>query len=51
MVAHKSFELADELVVATEHEVGLDPVLVRGEPQVVEPRGLVCRGRVEDEVG
>ena len=40
-------ELADELGVAAEGEVGVDPLLERREPQLLEARDLVLRERLE----
>ena len=51
MLGDQRLELADHLVVAAEPEVGLDPVLVRDESQLLEPRdralgeGLVAQVR------
>ena len=38
MRAHELLELGDQVRVASEGEVGLDPVLERREPELVEPR-------------
>ena len=37
--------------MAAERQVRLDPVLERGEPEVVEPPALVLRERLEGDVG
>ena len=44
-------ELGQDVLVAAEREVGLDPILERGEPQVLEPPDLVLRERLVREVG
>ncbi len=43
-------ELTEHLVVAAEPELGLDPVLGRREPQLVEPRDLALDERVVAEI-
>ena len=43
-------ELADHLVVAPEPELGLDPVLVRDEAQLLEARDLALRERLVAQV-
>ena len=40
MLRHERLELGDELAVAAEREVGLDPLFERGEPHPFEPRDL-----------
>ena len=44
-------QLGDELAVAAEREVGVDPVLERGEPQLREAGGLGRRERLLRELG
>ena len=44
-------ELADELGSATKLELGLDPLLDGGQPQLLEPGGLVLGERLVREVG
>jgi hypothetical protein len=51
MLGDQRLQLADELAVAAEREPGLDALLERREPQVVEPRDLRLRERLVGEVG
>ena len=44
-------ELLEDLRMPAESEVGLDPVLERGEPQLLEPVRSLCRERLACEVG
>ncbi len=46
VVANEPFELADDLGVAAEREVGLEAQLERGQPQLLEPADLVARERL-----
>ncbi len=50
MLADQRLELADQVRVSAEREVGLDPLLERGEAQVLEPRGLRLRERLVCEL-
>src|SRR5712691_6503979 len=50
MLLHKRFELADEGGVPADREIGLDPVLDRRQPQLIEPRDLVLRKTLVSEV-
>ena len=47
----EALELRDELAVPGEREVGVDPVLERGQSQLLEPRDLRLRERLPREVG
>ena len=47
----QGLELADERRVAAELELGVDPLLERGEAQLVEPRGLEAREVLLVEIG
>ena len=40
MLGDERLELADELGVTAEREIGLDPLLERGEPQLLQPGDL-----------
>src|SRR5215204_5860817 len=51
MARYLGLELGDERRVAAEREVGVDPVLERGEPLLLEPRDLRLRERLVAEVG
>ena len=51
MLGDQRLELADELGVAAEREVGLDPLLERRQPQLLEPRRLDPRERLVVELG
>src|SRR5207244_950171 len=44
------FELSYELVVASEGQVGLDPVLDDGEPLLLQASRLLSRERLIDEI-
>ena len=44
-------ELGQDVLMAAEREVGLDPILERRQPQVLEPPDLVLRERLVREVG
>ncbi len=44
-------EFSDQLGVATEAQIGVDPPLQRGQPELVEPGDLGCDGRFVVEVG
>ena len=44
-------QLADQLRVAAEREVGLDPLLQRRQPQILQPAGLDARERLLVELG
>ena len=50
MVADEPFELADDLCVAAEREVGFEAQLERGQAQLFEPADLVARERLVGEV-
>ena len=50
MLRDQRLELADELSVATERQVGLDPLLERGQPHVLEPPRLDARKRLLAEL-
>ena len=42
VLADQRLELADQLGVAAQRQLGLDPLLERGEAQLVEPGDLAC---------
>src|SRR5262249_56843039 len=48
--SHEPLELADELRVAAELEIGVDPLLEREYAQLLEARDLICRERFVREV-
>ena len=50
MLDDQRLQLTDHLVMAPEPELGLDPVLGRSEPQLVEPRDLALDERVVAEI-
>jgi len=50
MLADEPLELGHELGVAAEGEVGLDPLLERGQAQLVETRDLGLCERLERDV-
>src|SRR5918994_2237027 len=50
MVADEPLELGHELGVAAEGKVGLDPLLERGQAQLLETRDLTLRERLERDV-
>ena len=43
LLEHEALELGDELAVPREREVSVDPVLERGQAQLLEPRDLRVR--------
>ncbi len=47
----EALELGDELGVAAEGEVGVDPLLEHDRAELLEPRDLVLRERLVQEVG
>ena len=51
MLCDEPLELADELGVPAELEVGLDPALERGEPQLLQPRDRRLREALVGDVG
>ena len=51
MVRDERLELADERGVAAQLELGVDPLLDRREPELVEPRSLDLEARLVAEVG
>ena len=51
MLGDQRLELADELRVAAEREIGLDPLLERRQPQILQPPGLDPRERLLGELG
>src|SRR5205809_5370365 len=51
MFGDEAFEFADELPVSAEREVGVDPILVRGESKLLEPNDLRLRERLPGEIG
>ncbi len=51
MAGDLRLELADQLGAAAEREVGLDPVLERRQPLLLEPRDLRLRERLVGQVG
>ena len=51
LLANERLELADELGAAAALEVGVDPRLERGEPELLEPRDLGLRPGLVREVG
>ena len=50
MLADERLELADDVAVSAELEVGVDPLLERDEPQLLEPADLRLREVVEREL-
>ena len=46
VITHEPFELADDLCVPAEREVGLQPQLERGQAQLLQPPDLVARERL-----
>jgi hypothetical protein len=42
MLPAEHVELTDQLGVAAEREIGVDPALERGEPSLLEPPDLAC---------
>jgi hypothetical protein len=50
MLGDQGLELADELRVFSEHELGFDPRLERHQPQLLEPRDLGLRERLVGDV-
>jgi len=48
---HQRFQLDDHVLVTTQLEVGLDPVLEGGQTKILEPPDLVLRERLVGEVG
>jgi hypothetical protein len=50
MLADQPLELGHQLGVAAEDEVGLDPLLERGQPQLLETRDLTLREGLEHDV-
>ena len=51
MLGDQRLELADQARVAAEREVGLDPLLERRQPELLEPAGLDPRERLLAELG
>ena len=51
MRGDERLELRHEPAVAAESEIGLDPLLQQREPELLEPRRLDCRERLEGELG
>ncbi len=51
MLGHERLELAHELGVAAAGEIGVDPVLERADPHVLEPSDRGPRERLRGEVG
>ena len=51
MLRDERLQLADERAVPAEREIGVDPVLERGEPELLEPVRLRPRERLVREVG
>ena len=51
VLGDQRLELADQVGVAAEREVGLDPFLDRRQAQVLEPSDLCLRERLERELG
>jgi len=51
VLCHESFELGDDLRVATELELGLDQLLVGGRAELLETSDLDARERFEGEIG
>src|SRR5215210_2741948 len=51
MQLDERFQLADQLRVATERELGLDPLLDRSEMELFEPSDLALRKRLVGELG
>ncbi len=51
MALDESLQLADQLVVASQSEICVDPLLERGEPKLLEPGDLRLRERLVREVG
>ena len=51
MLGDQRLQLADQLGVAAERQVGLDPLLERRQPQILEPAALDPRERLLAELG
>ena len=51
VLPHERLELTDDVAVATELEVGLDPFLEGDEAQLLQPPDLALRELLEGEVG
>ena len=51
MLCRQLLQLGDELAVASEHQVGLDPIPDRREPELVQTVGLAPRPLLVGEVG
>ena len=51
MTGDEGFEVGDEITLAPEREVCVDPFLDRGQVELVQPGDLVLGERVEGEVG
>ena len=51
MLGDETLQFGDDLAVATAREVGVDPVLERREPQLLETDDLRLRKRLPGEVG
>ena len=51
MLGDERLELADELGVTAERQVGVDPLLERRQPQLLQPRDLGLGERLVGEVG
>ena len=49
MLGDQCRELADDLPVSSEREIGVEPIFERTEPEVVEPAQLVTRERLRFE--
>ena len=51
MLAHERLQLADDVAVAPQLQVGVDPLLERHEPELLEPSDLRLRELLERELG
>ena len=51
MLGDEAFEFADELTMPAESEVGVDPILVRGESKLLEPDDLRLSERLPWQIG
>jgi len=50
VLGHQALELADELAVAAEREIRVDPILERREVKLLEPTDLALRPRFVREL-
>src|SRR5512135_2435517 len=50
MLANERLQLSNQLRVLAEHELGLDPLLQRRQPRLLQPRDLRLRERLVDKI-